>query len=232
MGDQVESGLEGQEGADESQVSAVSPDETTSSISQDLSDAQIEAVIANPNFERLVQKHTDKAYSNLESRVDDLSRIDRYQQLKDGEGLTHDAAKQRIKFEDDINWLKGQRGETVGSELTEAPVTERASSINYNTAYKNVGVEPPSNQEDIAWALRFQSQDDLENELWKIKQEAALSTKPASPGTAIQPGGGKSLTPVDEGDLIEELAELQKGDTDIARQDEIGKILKEMGAWG
>jgi hypothetical protein len=179
----------------------------------------------------MIQKHTNKSYSNLERRVDDLSQIDRYKQLKDGEGLTHEAAKQRIKFEDDINWLKMQRGETVGSELTEAPAPERASSINYDNAYKKVGIEPPSSQEELDWALRFQSQDDLENELWKRARLIAQSTKPASPGTAIQPGGGKSPAPIEEGDLIEELVKLQKSDTDIARQDEIEKLLKEMGAW-
>jgi len=223
----VESGLEGEEGTDESQISPISPDEATSSISPDLSDAQIEAVIANPNFEKLVQRHTNKAYSNLEKRVDDLSQLDRYQKLTKDEGLSHDAAKERIKLQDDIAWFRRERGETVGSELTEVPVSERASSINYNQAYKNVGVEPPNDLEDIEWALRFQSQDDLENEL--SKRKAAKPTKPASAGTAISPAGGKATAPVEVDDLVEELAELHEGDTNLPRQAEIEKLLKDAG---
>lgn len=226
----VESGLEGQEGGDESQVDTTSTDEATSSISPDLSATQLDAL--TPVIEGLVQKHTDRQYSSLKKDVDALGQIDRYQQLTSGEGLTHDAAKQRIEFEEDIKWLKRQRGEPVGSEPTEALVPERASSVNYNEAYKNVGVEPPDTEEDIAWALRFQAQDDLENALWKTKREAALSTKPASAGTAIPPAGGKSPTPPDVDDIIEELAELQKSDSDIARQNELEKLLRDKGLWG
>ena len=225
----VESGLEGEEGTDESQVSSVSPDEATSSISPDLSEAQIEKVLANPNFEKMVQRHTNKAYSNLEKKVDEISTLDRYRQLTStsGEALTHDAAKERLKFEQDVEWLKAQRGEPVSGELTGEPVPERASSINYNKAYKNVGVEPPNTIEDIDWALRFQSQDDLENAL--SQKLAAEPTKPASPGTAISPGGGKAASPVDVDDLVDELAVLQKSDTDIPRQDEIEKLLRDAG---
>jgi hypothetical protein len=229
----VESGLAEQDSPDESQVGDVSDSETTSSISQDLSDAQIEKVLANPKFESMVQRHSNRAISNLEKKVDEISTLDRYRQLtsQSGEALTHDAAKERLKFEQDIEWLKARRGEPIGGELIGEPAPERASSINYNAAYKNVGVEPPDTEEDIAWALRFQSQDDFENALWENKQKAALSTKPASPGTAISPGGGRSPAPVEVDDLVEELVELQKGDTDIARQEAIEELLKESGAW-
>jgi hypothetical protein len=229
MDENVESGLEGGEGTDESQVSTVSPDEATSSISPDLSDAQIEAVIANPKFERMVQKHSNKAYSNLEKRVDDLSLLDRYKALTDAEGLPHEAAKQRLKFEDDVAWARRQRGEDVGGEPAEAPVPERASSINYIDAYKKVGVEPPNTMEDLLWAERFQSQDDLENAL--LKKKLAQPTAPASAGTVIQPAGGKTPPPPKVEDLLDELEELQRTDSDIARQEEIERILKEEGEW-
>lgn len=233
MSDQVESGLEGEEGTDESQVSAVSPDEATSSISPDLSDAQIEAVIASPNFEKLIQRHTSKVMSNLEKRVDDLSQLDRYQKLTKDEGLSHDAAKERIKLQDDIAWLKKERGESVGSEPTGEPAPERASSIDYIEAYEKAGMKTPDSSEEFAWAAQFETTVALKNAL--VEKKANLpAEKEASPGTAVSPSGGKSPTKIDEAALNAEFNSLtgkpmdmllDSGETVRARRAEIAKLV-------
>jgi len=203
--DTVESGLDDQEGTDESQVSDVSDDKVTSPISPDLSDAQIEAVIASPNFEKLIQRHTSKVMSNLEKRVDDLSTLDRYQKLTD-DGFSPDAAKERIKFEDDLAWFRRERGEPVGSEPTTTPVPESVSSVNYDDAYKKIGIDPPDTEEGLEWALGFTDQTAFENALFKKK--AGQPVKPASPGTAISPGGGQTPIKVDEDALNAEFDSL------------------------
>jgi len=232
VSEKVESGLEGEEGTDESQVSAVSPDEATSSISPDLSDAQIEAVLANPNFEKLVQKHTGKAYSNLEKRVDDLSQLDRYQKLTD-DGLSPDAAKERIQLEDDLAWFRRERGEPVGSEPTEEPVSERASSIDYIEAYEKAGMKTPDSPEEFTWAAQFPNTVALQNAL--VEKKAKLpAEKEASPGTVISPSGGKSPTEIDEAALNAEFDSLtgkpmdmllDSGETVRARRAEIAKLV-------
>jgi len=227
----VESDPKEQEGADESQVSPISDDEVTSSISPDLSDAQIDAL--TPIVERLVQKHTDQQYSSLKKEVDVLGQLDRYQKLTSEGRLTHEAAKDQIKLEDDIAWLKRQRGESVGSELTEEPAPERASSINYDDAYKKIGIPSPATVEELEWAVTHKTQASLENALLARKVKLPIK-KEAPPSTVVSPSGGKTPTEIDEAALNAEFISLtgkpmdmilDSGGTVRERRAEIAKLV-------
>lgn len=229
----VESDPIDQDAIADSQGDDNSGGEVTSEVSPDLSDAQLVQVIAHPDFEKLVQKHSNKAYANLEKRVDDLSQLDRYEALTKNEGLSHDAAKERITLQDDIAWLKSQRGESVGSEPAEEPAPERASSIDYIEAYEKAGMKIPDSPEEFAWAAQFKSTVALQNAL--VEKKAKLpAEKEASPGTVVSPSGGKSPTEIDEAALNAEFNSLtgkpmdmvlDSGDTVRKRRAEIAKLV-------
>lgn len=119
--------------------------------------------------------------------------------------------------------------------VSEQPVTEtrpEASSINYDDAYKKIGVDPPATEEELDWAFGFKNRTALENAL--LRKKAGQPIKPASPGTAISPGGGQTPAEVDEDALNAEFDSLtgrpmdmllDSGKTVRERRAEIAKLV-------
>jgi len=229
MSDQVDSGQESQEADDlaSQEPSQTSDDSKLDSLAgAELAQATRDDPVAMEALRREFQSDKDRGVASAEKTAREaLSMVE---QLAGYLDMKPDQIKQAQRNMVLDGLIASQTdSKPAVSEQQAAEIPAIASSINYNKAYKNVGVEPPDTLEDIEWALRFQSQDDLENEL--SKRKAAKPTKPASPGTVISPGGGKATALVEVDDLVNELAKLHEGDTNLPRQAEIEKLLRDAG---
>lgn len=116
MGDQVESGQ-----VDEDETppgSSVSPDEVTSKLSPDAEDAMFRRILASPEFEKAVQKHTNRENANARQRLDAVEEqtqtarnelLSRYDELL-AEGMKPEAARTQLDIQEVLEIYRTSKG--------------------------------------------------------------------------------------------------------------------------
>ncbi len=200
MGDTQESGDTKEVLPGETQDPGQSSGEATSSISGGLSGADLDAVLNHPDFEKAVQRHTNKINSNLEKRVDGFeTHLDRYDELiKDG--LKPTEARRQLKNEEmgrSLETLLSGAGDGGGQT---SPASDIPSSLSVLDAAERTkldldGLKPEQTKELFKIRDEAKDQKDLEDKIlrWKSGLEPEQSSETPNPSAPVQ-GSGTSAS--------------------------------------